>query len=182
MELVKINPNDESFKFYYLFAMSQNDWKESLKSFCLTQKARPPKQGSMSDYDYCRLLYKLQKDTSYTEFDEYLLISNNIPVTSIKTMKVEEGSFEICYFTLPQYRRMGYATKALELLEEELFKNEDTRFFELTDVTIEKITTKIAKKLGYSYVNVPNRFVKFNPNIKKDELSAGKGKKLSLKP
>ena len=52
---------------------------------------------------------------------------------------------------------------AVQLVEEKIFANPDTFFISITDITKERISSRIALSLGYDYDEETNTFVKANP-------------------
>ena len=54
------------------------------------------------------------------------------------------------------------------MIEEKLFSNPDILFTTITDITKEKISSKIAITLGYTYHEETNTFVKANPILEKN--------------
>ena len=166
MELLKIDVhNNDSFKYYRQFLDIDNfDWKKEMALRLTRQNVNPPLQKEMSDDEYCKFLYLLLKNIDFDDEDEYLLVDNNVPVTFIVTTSNGDNTVEISYRTAESYRNKGYATKALQLLEEQLF-NSNVYSIVLSDVSDGKITSKIAKNNGYDFDEGTNCFFKKNPNF-----------------
>lgn len=99
---------------------------------------------------------------------EYLLLINGTPVSSIYAIHKNEKVVDITVTTLPKNRKKGYAKKAIQLVEEKIFANPKVFFATITDITKEKISSKIAIALGYTYHEETNTFVKANPILEEN--------------
>lgn len=75
---------------------------------------------------------------------------------------------DITVLTLPKYRHKGYAKKAIQLVEEKIFANPNIFFTTITDITKEKISSKIATSLGYTYDENIDIFIKLNPSLEEN--------------
>jgi len=169
--LKEITDDLESYKLLYSFVTSNNkNWKKTHILSIMMQGRIPPKQQELSDFLYFKLLRKIQKENEFSNSREYLLIVNGQVVTSIYVIMKNKNIADISFMTLEKYRQRGYATKALELIEEVLFKNEDILFTTITDMTRNKISSKIALKMGYVYSTDANCFIKMNPNKNLDDM------------
>lgn len=60
------------------------------------------------------------------------------------------------------------------MLEQMLFQNSNIQFTTIMNLTPNKITTKIAIKLGYTFDEETNYFIKANPNINLEDLIENK--------
>ena len=171
MELLKIDVhNEDSFKYYRQFLASDNfDWKKEMTLRLVRENVVPPSQRDLTDDEYCKFLYLLLKEIDYDDEDEYLLVDGNNPVTFIVATNNDDNTVEISYRTAECYRNKGYATKALQILEEKLFNNQKVYSVILRDVSLNKITSKIATSSGYTYDDKTNSFFKSNPNINMEE-------------
>lgn len=174
MELLKIDVhNDDSFKYYRQFLASDNfDWKKEMSLRLARENVVPPTQKEMTDDEYCKFLYLLLKSVDYDDEDEYLLVDGNVPVTFIVATNNSDNTREISYRTAKSYRNRGYATKALQILEEKLFEDQDVHSVVLTDVSLNKVTSKIAINNGYTYDEKRKNFFKANPNINLEEVKS----------
>ena len=166
--LLEISNKDEnSLKLNYLFVKeaSKNDWKKRYQLSCLLKNIPIIKQGNLSDYEYFKATEK-QKAPFELANKEYLLLINDIPVSSVYVIHKNEKIVDITVTTLAKYRRKGYAQMAIQLVEEKIFANPNISGQILigdTDITKEKISSKIATALGYTYHEETNTFIKANP-------------------
>ena len=80
-------------------------------------------------------------------------------------MERSKNIIDITVTTLPKYRKKGYAKRAIKMIEEKLFSNPDIFFTTITDMTKEKISSKIALNLGSFHDENTNTFVKANPSL-----------------
>lgn len=163
--LLEISNKDEnSLKLNYLFVKeaSKNDWKKRYQLSCPLKNIPIIKQGNLSDYEYFKATEK-QKAPFELANKEYLLLINDIPVSSVYVIHKNEKIVDITVTTLAKYRRKGYAQMAIQLVEEKIFANPNIFFATITDITKEKISSKIATALGYTYHEETNTFIKANP-------------------
>ena len=163
--LLEISNKDEnSLKLDYLFVKeaSKNDWKKRYQLSCIFKNIPVIKQGNLSDFEYFKVTKK-QREPFELANKEYLLLINGTPVSSVYMIHKNEKIVDITVTTLPKYRRKGYAKKAIQLAEEKIFANPNVFFATITDITKEKISSKIAIALGYTYHEETNTFVKANP-------------------
>lgn len=161
--------NENSLKLYYQFVneASKNDWKKRYQLSCILKNIPVIKQGNLSDFEYFKVT---KKQRAFFELanKEYLLLINSTPVSSIYIIPKNERIVDITVTTLPKYRKKGYAKKAIQLAEEKIFANPNVFFATITDITKEKISSKIAIDLGYTYHEETNTFIKANPILEKN--------------
>ena len=163
------NKNENSLKLYYQFIneASKNDWKKRYQLSCILKNIPVIKQGNLSDFEYFKVTKK-QRASFELASKEYLLLLNGIPVSSIYIILKNERIADITVTTLPKYRKKGYAQKAIQLAEEKIFANPNVFFTTITDITKEKISSKIAIALGYAYHEETNTFIKANPILEEN--------------
>ena len=165
--LIEITPSNEtSLKLDYLFVKeaSGNDWKRRYQLSYIFKNISIIKQGDLSDFEYFKIT-RNQKAPFELTSKKYLLLLNGNPVTSIYVIERSKNISDITVATLPKYQRKGYAKKAIKMVEEKIFANPDILFTTITDITKEKISSKIATDLGYILFEETNIFVKSNPNL-----------------
>lgn len=158
--------NETSLKLDYLFIKetSENDWKRRYQLSCILKGIPIIKQGELSDFEYFKIT-RNQNAPYELANKKYLLLLNGIPVSSIYTIERNKHIIDITVTTLPKYRQKGYAKKAIQLTEEKIFANPNVFFTTITDITKEKISSKIAIALGYIYHEETSTFVKANPTL-----------------
>ena len=168
--LIEITPYDEtSLKLDYLFIReaTNTNWKKRYQLSCLLKGIPVIKQGTLSDFEYFKKTIKQKAPYEFAS-KKYLLLLNGNPVSSIYTMERNKNIIDLTVTTLPKYRKKGYAKRAIKMIEEKLFSNPDILFTTITDITKEKISSKIAITLGYTYHEETNTFVKANPILKEN--------------
>ena len=169
--LKQIEETEESYQLYYSYIKhNDNNWKINLGLSCMALHQTPPKQDNLSDYEYFKQLYQVQKQNELVPTQNYILVVNGIPVTSVGIMMRHPHIADISYTTATKYRRRGYATQAVSLVEQRLFQNPDILFTTILDISLDNISSKIALKLGYTYDEDTNYFIKANPNIDLEAL------------
>lgn len=163
--LVEISNDDEnSLKLDYLFVQEATgiDWKSRYQMSCILKQLPVIEQKDKSDFEYF-VATKRQRSPLELASTEYLLLINGIPVSCINAIQKNKRITDITVATLPKYRRKGYAKMAVQLAEEKIFANPDTFFISITDITKERISSRIALSLGYDYDEKTNTFVKAKP-------------------
>ncbi len=172
LELRKIDNQEKNEQLFFSFEKKINPtWKTSYQMSCFLLGLPVPKQGSLSDYDYFKRLRRFQKQEEQAPSEDYLLLEKNHVVSSIHVIMRNQNIADLSFFTVPSERRKGYATKALALIENELFQNPLLLFTTMIDMTQTGATTKLALKSGYAFDEEAKLFVKANPNIDLEELS-----------
>ena len=168
--LIEISDQEEnSLKLSYLFIKeaSSNDWKKRYQLSCILKGIPIIKQNNLSDFEYFKITRK-QKLPFELANKEYLLLLNGKPVSCVYTIQKNEKIVDITVLTLPKYRHKGYAKKAIQLVEEKIFANLNIFFTTITDITKEKISSKIATSLGYTYDENIDIFIKLNPSLEEN--------------
>lgn len=169
--LRRIDDNEESYKLLYSFITNNNqNWKQTNAMSFIIQGKMPPKQESLSDYEYFKLLRKKQKQIEFLPSQEYILLKDGQPVTSVYVMMRTKEIADISLSTAEKHQHQGNATQALTLVEQILFNNPDIIFTTIMDMTPTKATSKLAIKMGYIYSSEANAFIKANPNQNLEEL------------
>jgi len=180
LTLKKIEENEECYKLLYIFTKNNNlNWKTSTQISFSIQGLRLPKQGDLSDYEYFKQLKALEKKGQFLSSEQYMLVNEEEPITSVYVMMRTKNIADVSFVTARKYQRKGYATQALALVEKELFKNPDILFTTITDLSPNKISSKIAINSGYTCLDDTKAFVKANPNYTLEEIT--KSKKLTSK-
>ncbi len=169
----QIVEDEESYKLLYAFTKKNNtEWKQQFLMSSLLQGLIPLKQGNLSDYEYFKKFHKWLKEHEDFPSQDYMLMENNIPITSIYIIMRTNNIADISFITDKNHLRKGYATKALTMIEQILFQNTEIMFTTILDLTPNKITSKIALKSGYFYNEDTKYFIKANPNINLEEQMA----------
>ena len=159
----KVNRNE----LLYVFSMFNNpNWKLNLIKSCYRQRIVIPKQGSLSDFEYFKLLTELSESNDHARHDEYFLLLDRKPIARLYIMYRTLDSVDLSFFVIPAYQHQGYATEATKLIETELFNNQNIKSITIMDKTDNKVSSKIATSLGYEYIEENDYFIKRNPNIK----------------
>ena len=95
--------------------------------------------------------------------NHFFLVVDDNPVTYITTRKQEDNMYDVSIATDEQYQKLGYGTKALELLEEYLFENEYVKGIQMYDLSQHQQTSKIANHLNYEEKD-KGKWYKYNKN------------------
>lgn len=168
-ELVKVS-SDDIRSIELLIEYRGENFRNKYHYKC----ARAHYNDSKSDYldklsDIEAMIYIVNKEHSweYTPI-EYLLLHDDVPVTSCKIRFVNPLTGDIELETLEGERHKGYALECLKRVEEELFKNTDLVFTTIKDLTTTGASTKMAISLGYKLTNT-GYYVKMNPYISLEE-------------
>ena len=163
------NQEENSLKLSYLFIKeaSSNDWKKRYQLSCILKDIPIIKQNNLSDFEYFKITKK-KKTPFELANKEYLLLLNGKPVSCVYTIQKNEKIVDITVLTLPKYRHKGYAKKAIQLVEEKIFANPNIFFTTITDITQEKISSKIATSLEYTYDENIDIFIKLNPSLEEN--------------
>lgn len=172
MFLKPLAEDEESYKLLYTFTKENNPmWKQVfLKSVC-KEKIN---LETLSDFEYFKLLYNTQKTYESVLSKNYMLIINGKPLVNIYIMMRTSNIADISFITHRNHRKKGFATIALNMIEQMLFCNPNILFTTIMDLTPNKITSKIALKSGYTFNEDTNYFIKANPNINLEDLIENK--------
>ena len=168
IKLIKEDESDYTQRIKYKYVMSSNSIENLLEKTNIMRKLSgllPIKMDvSKSDLEFFKKLYPYRH---YNGINNYYLVVNDIPVTLISSReRYNSDDIELAFSTNKRYLRRGYATMAVKLMEEELFKDDNVRYIVMVDVSAYGQTTKIANKLGYIQ-NENYEYYKKNPNYKK---------------
>lgn len=177
LNLIKIDPkNYFQMNLLYQFRCDIGNWKRGYLTECLLRGIKPLTQGALSDFQYFKEIY-VQERPGNLPSTEYILCDKGTPVTLINTIYAS-GRVDLTVTTLPQYRRKGYATAAIQMVENDIFSDLNNMFTTITDITKDKISSKIAIKLGYVYYEKTDTYIKGNPRIDfEQELNKPKQKR-----
>ena len=164
LHLIKLDSENQRISFD--FARTNNpNWKKAYVAKFILAGSSIPKQGNLSDFDYYLLLRReIAKTPWFSPTEEYMLMDDSLPITEIYLIKRNANVIDISFTTHINHRGKGYASKALEMIENVLFKDENTFFTTMTDMSPNGETTKIARKAGYIFNDKSGYFIKFNPN------------------
>lgn len=166
MKIQPIVNNEESYQLLYSFILKNNpEWKKDFLLTYLILGISPIQQNDLSDYEYFKLLTKKQKALETIPSYDYLLVDRQIPVVSIKVIMRNQHIADLSFVTDIQHRHRGYATKALEMIENLLFQNADIFFTTINDMTTDCISSKMALKAGYVLQPEFGYFIKANSNL-----------------
>lgn len=161
---LKCPNNNNKYELLYVFHMINNpDWKINLIKSCFRQKIIAPKQGNMSDFEYFKTLINLIESKDYAKHDDYFLLLDRKPIALLYVMYRSLDTVDLSVFVAPAYQHQGYATEATKLIETELFLNQKMKRITIMDKTENKVSSKIAEKLGYTYIKEKDYFQKDNP-------------------
>ena len=161
--------NDENIKdnkILYDFLVNNNPhWKQTyIMELCAFNK-KIPNQGSMNDFEYFIILNKLLHSVKwFLPSQNYMLFDGFVPVTHVYTIARNKNVIDIGFATDIKMQGKGYATKALTLIEEILFKDKNIIFTTISDISVTGASSKIALKAGYIFDKNHGYFIKFNPS------------------
>ena len=161
-------PNTKNrYELLYVFHMNKNpNWRINLVKACFKERIIVPKQGSMSDFDYFKVLIDLYESTDHVRHDDYFLLLDKKPIARLYVMYRSIESVDLSCFVVPAFQHQGYATEATKLIETELFLNQHMKYITIMDKTESKVSSRIAENLGYDYIKEKDYYQKNNPYIK----------------
>ena len=177
LQLIKIDPtNYFQMGLLYQFRCEVGNWKSGYLTECLLRGIKPLTQGSLSDFNFFKAIHA-QKSPGDLPNTEYILCDKGTPVTLINAI-YGSGRVDLTVSTLPKYQRKGYATAAIHMAEKDIFSDLNNLFTTITDITTEKISSRIAVKLGYVFYDKTGIYIKGNLNINfEEELNKPKQKR-----
>lgn len=95
----------------------------------------------------CESLEKIREKMSQPFTRYYFIISQNVKIGAVRVVTVDESSKRISpIFILPEYQNMGYAKRAIHLLE---IQNPKVMFWRLDTIFQEKRLCNLYENLGY---------------------------------
>ena len=144
-------PNTKNrYELLYVFHMNNNpNWKINLIKACFKERIIVPKQGSMSDFDYFKVLIDLYESTDHVRHDDYFLLLDKKPIARLYVMYRSIESVDLSCFVVPA-----------------LFLNQHMKYITIMDKTESKVSSRIAENLGYDYIKEKDYYQKNNPYIK----------------
>lgn len=171
-----VDGTEESIKLEFLFGGPKITTVKKIR--LETIGIEVPIKGEMSEFEYYKLLSLLGRDgginidtDSDKSIEKFYLLEGDKPVTNISFLQAREGITELSYITNKDARGKGYATRALGIVSDYIFKEKKVPFIVLN--TINSASEKVAKKAGFKEEEVPGidgyLYVKHNPYQKNDE-------------
>ena len=168
-ELVKVSPDNirsiellieylgENFRDKYLYKCACSHYKDPKSNYL----------DKLSDIEAMIYIVNKEHNGKYNS-TEYLLLHDDVPVSSCVIRFVNPLTGDIELETLESERHKGYALKCLKDVEEDLFKNTGLIFTTIKDLTTTGASTKMALSLGYKLSNT-GYYIKMNPYISLEE-------------
>jgi len=177
LQLIKIDPSNYfQMDLLYRFRCDIGNWKSGYLTECLLRGMKPLTQGTLSDFEFFKAIHAQERPGDLPSC-EYILCDKGTPVTLINAIS-GSGRVDLTVTTLPKFQRKGYATAAIHMVEKDIFADLNNLFTTITDITTEKISSKIAVKLGYVYYEKTGIYIKGNPHINfEEELNKSKQKR-----
>lgn len=161
-DIQMIKPNrDLAIKLDYLICKKNKvDWKQGYNRKCILTGEEPILQGDKTDQEYYGLIYG-------PKFQYYLLEGDN--VIGRATLSERGDNFVDIQYVLieEEFKNKGYGTRFVQMLEDEIMKDEQVTGIIIEDASHLGQTTKIATKLGYE-LNEHGQFIKYRPNKDKN--------------
>lgn len=168
-ELVKVSPDDIR-SIELLIKYRGKDFRNKYHYKCLRAHYNDPKSDyldKLSDIEAMIYIVNKERSWEYTPI-EYLLLHDDVPVSSCVIRFVNPLTGDIELETLEGERHKGYGVECLKEVEEELFKNTDLVFTTIKDLTTTGASTKMAISLGYKLAKT-GYYIKMNPYISLEE-------------
>lgn len=168
-ELVEVTPDNirsiellieyrgENFRDKYLYKCARNHYNDP----------EADNLDNLSDIEAMLYIENKEHNGQYTPV-EYLLLHDDVPVTSCKIRFINPLTGDIEIETLESERHKGYALECLKRVEEELFKKTNLVFTTIKDLTTTGASTRMAISLGYKLANT-GYYIKMNPYISLEE-------------
>lgn len=172
LHLKEVDNSDEILKC--LFEIKKRldpEWKKAYKVGCIIRNIPPIIQGELSDFEYYK---KTKKETPKPTFKdaEYVILDGLTPIGTIYVIFPTPQIADITCVILPEFQNKGYAYAATTIIENILFTKQGISFTTIHDMTATKVSSHIAKKLGYIYNPAQDNFIKPNPNLDITKLTA----------
>ena len=168
-ELVKVSLDDYR-SLELLIEFRGEDFRNKYLYKCARTHYNDPKiehLHKLSDMD--AIMYIVDKESNMQfPSEEYLLLHDDVPVTSCVIRYVNPVTCDMDIETLETERNKGYARKIIDAVENHLFKETDVVFTTIKDLTTTGVSTKLAISLGYKLANT-GYYIKMNPYITLEE-------------
>lgn len=168
-ELVKVSPDDIR-SIELLIEYQGENFRDKYLYKCACAHYKDPKSNyldKLSDIEAMIYIVNKEHNGKYNS-TEYLLLHDDVPVSSCVIRFVNPLTGDIELETLESERHKGYALKCLKDVEEDLFKNTGLIFTTIKDLTTTGASTKMALSLGYKLSNT-GYYIKMNPYISLEE-------------
>ena len=168
-ELVKVSPDDIR-SIELLIEYQGENFRDKYLYKCACAHYKDPKSNyldKLSDIEAMIYIVNKEHNGKYNS-TEYLLLHDDVPVSSCVIRFVNPLTGDIELETLESERHKGYALKCLKDVEEDLFKNTGLIFTTIKDLTTTGASTKMALLLGYKLANT-GYYIKMNPYISLEE-------------
>ena len=168
-ELVKVSP-DNIRSIELLIEYQGENFRDKYLYKCACAHYKDPKSNYLDKLsDIEAMIYIVNKEhNGKNNSTEYLLLHDDVPVSSCVIRFVNPLTGDIELETLESERHKGYALKCLKDVEEDLFKNTGLIFTTIKDLTITGASTKMALSLGYKLATT-GYYIKMNPYISLEE-------------
>ena len=99
-------------------------------------------------------------------FDEYIILDDNDDIIGHSIVDIDDDSIASIDIDIEEvYQGMGFGTKLVKFIEDDLLKRDDIKSIAIRDMSDYKQSSKIAEKLGYELIE-PRYYEKINPNYK----------------
>lgn len=179
-ELIKIDLNDErSLQLLLEHRKKQGNWKSRFIYSCILKNYEDPKLkylDNLTDMEAIIYMVSIERKLGLPN-NEFLLLKDGKPVANINIIYREPTCADITVVTLEEERQKGYAKKAVEFIEEYLYRKEDIIFTTIIDLSKTGASTHIAQALGYKFMNNTGYYIKMNPYMTIEEAKELAAKK-----
>lgn len=173
LHLKEVDNSDETLKC--LFEIKKRldpEWKKAYKVGCIIRNIPPIIQGELSDFEYYKRIKKEPTQKPKFKDAEYIILNGITPLGTIYVIFPTLGIADLTCVILPEFQNQGYACAATTIIENILFRKHGISFTTIHDMTATKVSSHIAKKLGYIYNPSQDNFIKPNPNLDITKLTA----------
>lgn len=145
---------------YLICNKNKADWKTGYKRMCMLKGEEPLLQGDKTDQEYYELINE-------PKFQYYLLEDDNV-IGRATVSKRGDNFVDIQYVLIEEeFRGKGYGTIFIQMLENEIMKDEQIEGIIIEDASHLSQTSSIATNLGYE-LNEYGQFIKEKPNKDKN--------------
>lgn len=171
-DLIKIDENDKrSLELLVKYRALSGNWRAKFVFACQLKNYYDPifeKLDQLSDMEAIQYMVTVERSL-WEKNQEFLFLKDNEPVANLNVIYREEKCVDLSVVVLESERQKGYATLAIEFLEEYLFRKEQVLFTTIIDLTKTGASTRIAKKRGYKFMVDTGYFIKLNPYLSLEE-------------
>ncbi len=161
-DIVMIRPDKKlAIELDYLVCKKNKvDWKQGYNRLCMLSGSEPILQGNRTDQEYYKLVNK-------PKFQYYLLKGDNVVGRAILAERAN-NFINIQYVSIEnEYRGKGYGIRFVQMLEDEIMKDDNVLGIIMEDVSHLGQISRIANKLGYE-LNTNGQFIKYRPDKDKN--------------